>query len=92
MRCVSYTVPSRLIGERLRVHVYDDRLRAHVGSSLAVELPRIYPLPGKRRARRVDYRHVIEALVKKPRAFKNSVMRDELLPSASYRRAYQADP
>jgi transposase InsO family protein len=90
VRCVSYTVPSRLIGERLRVHVYDDRLRAHVGSSLAVELPRVYPLPGKRRARRVDYRHVIEALVKKPRAFKNSVMRDELLPSASYRRAYLA--
>ena len=90
VRCVSYTVPSRLIGERLRVHVYDDRLRAHVGSSLAVELPRIYPLPGKRRARRVDYRHVIEALMKKPRAFKNSVMREELLPSASYRRAYQA--
>ena len=90
VRCVSYTVPSRLIGERLRVHVYDDRLRAHVGSSLAVELPRVYPLPGKRRARRVDYRHVIEALVKKPRAFKNSVMREELLPIASYRRAYHA--
>lgn len=90
VRCVSYTVPSRLIGERLRVHVYDDRLCAYVGSSLAIELPRVYPLPGKRRARRVDYRHVIESLVKKPRAFKNSVMRNELLPSASYQRAYQA--
>lgn len=90
VRCVGYTVPSRLIGERLRVHLYDDRLRAYVGSSFVVELPRIYPLPGKRRARRVDYRHVIDSLVKKPRAFKNSVMRDELLPSASYRRAYQA--
>jgi hypothetical protein len=88
VRCVMYTVPSRLIGERLRVHIYDDRLRAFVGSTVAHEMPRVYPLPGKRRARRVDYRDVIESLVKKPRAFRSSIYRDELLPNATYRRAY----
>lgn len=88
VRCVMYTVPSRLIGERLRVHIYDDRLRAFLGSTVAHEMPRVYPLPGKRRARRVDYRDVIESLVKKPRAFRSSVYRDELLPNATYRRAY----
>lgn len=88
VRCVMYTVPSRLIGERLRVHVYDDRLRAFVGGALAHEMPRVYPLPGKRRARRVDYRDVIESLVKKPRAYRSSVYRDELLPNATYQRAY----
>jgi hypothetical protein len=90
VRCVTYTVPSRLIGERLRVHVYDDRLRAFVGSTLAQELPRLYPLPGKRRARCVDYRHVIESLVKKPRALRACIYRDELLPNATYQRSYAA--
>jgi len=89
VRCVTYTVPSRLIGERVRVHLYDDRVQAFVGGTLAVEMPRTYPLPGKRRARQVDYRHVIESLVKKPRAFRASIFREELLPSASYRRAYE---
>ena len=88
VRCITYTVPSRLIGERVRVHLFDDRLEGFIGSTHTFVLPRIYPLPGKRRARRVDYRHVIDALVKKPRAFLNSVYRDELLPTAAYQRAY----
>ena len=52
-------------------------------------MPRIYPLPGKRRARRVDYRDIIESLVKKPRSLRSSVYRDELFPNATYRRAYE---
>jgi hypothetical protein len=88
VRCVLYTVPSRLIGERLRVRLYDDRLVGYVGTHKAVSLPRVYPLRGKRRARYVDYRHVVESLVKKPRAFRSSVIRDALLPTGAYRRAW----
>lgn len=88
VRCILYTVPSRLIGERLRVRLYDDRLVGYVGTEQAVSLPRVYPLPGKRRARYVDYRHIVESLVKKPGAFRSSVLRDELLPTGAYRRAW----
>jgi hypothetical protein len=89
VRLVVYSVPARLIGERLRVHLYDDRLLCYAGTALALTLPRVYPKPGKRRARCIDYRHVISSLVKKPMAFYHSQLRDELLPSASWHRIWQ---
>src|ERR1700731_4844995 len=38
----------------------------------------------------VDYRHVIHALRKKPKALLNLVYRDQLFPRPSYARAFQA--
>lgn len=80
---VTYTVPSRLIGSRLLVHIYDDRLALFYGHELTLTLPRIYaqaPL----RARSVDYRHVIHSLAKKPNAFKSSLLRDDLIPLGDF--------
>lgn len=85
VRHVLYTVPSQLVGQRLRVHLYHDRLQCYVGQSLAVTLPRVYPAPGASRARRVDYRHVIHALAAKPQAFRRAQLRDDLLPNETYR-------
>lgn len=85
---VLYTVPSRLIGERLRVHLYHDRLVCYLGSQLIETLPRIYPEPGKTRARRVDYRHIIVSLSAKPQAFRYLRIRDDLLPNENYRRLW----
>lgn len=85
VRHVLYTVPSQLAGERLRVHLYHDRLHCYFGQSLAVVLPRVYPVSGASRARRVDYRHVIHALAAKPQAFRRAQLRDDLLPSRTYR-------
>jgi transposase InsO family protein len=89
VRLIVYSVPSRLIGERLRVHLYDDRLVCYLGATEVLTLPRIYASKGKRRARRIDYRHVIGSLVKKPRAFYRSQLRDDLLPSQEYRQIWQ---
>lgn len=80
---VTYTVPSRLIGAGLLVHIYDDRLALFYGHELTLTLPRIYaqaPL----RSRSVDYRHVIHSLAKKPNAFKSSLLRDDLIPSGDF--------
>lgn len=85
---VLYTVPSRLIGERLRLHIYDDRIEGYVGSQQAITLPRVYPLSHRHRARSVDYRHVIGQLVRKPQAFRYSQIRDDLLPNAAYRQIW----
>ncbi len=49
VRLVVYSVPARLIGERLRVHLYDDRLELFLGTEALLSLPRVYPAPGKRR-------------------------------------------
>lgn len=82
---VLYTIPSRLIGESLRVHIYDNRLDIYLGSTHTVTLPRVFVSDNKHRARRVDYRHVIESLERKPQAFRYSQLRDDLLPDKTYK-------
>ncbi|MEX2354165.1 MAG: IS21 family transposase [Gammaproteobacteria bacterium] len=84
-----YTVPSRLIGENVRVHLYHDRLQCFVGQTRVITVPRVYPSTPIGRARRIDYRHVIHSLAAKPQAFRFSQFRDELLPSAHYRQLWQ---
>jgi len=85
---VLYTVPARLVGETLRLHIYDDRINAYVGSALAHTLPRVYPVKTNQRARSIDYRHVIRQLVRKPQAFRYSQLRDDLLPNATYQQIW----
>jgi hypothetical protein len=85
---VLYTVPSRLIGERLRLHLFDERIEGYVGSVRAVTLPRVYAVSHERRARCIDYRHVIASLARKPQAFRYSQLREELLPNATYRQIW----
>lgn len=84
-----YSVPSRLIGEKLRIHLYHDRLECFVGQTRVITLPRVYPKAPEERARRIDYRHVIHALAAKPQAFRFSRLRDDLLPTLQYRRLWQ---
>lgn len=83
-----YSVPSRLIGERLRVHLYHNRLECFLGQTRALTLPRVYPATPEGRARRIDYRHIIHSLAAKPQAFRFSRLRDDILPSAQYRRLW----
>ena len=89
VRNVVYTVPARLVGERLRVQLYHDRLQCYLAQTLAITLPRVYPPPGASRARRIDYRHVIHALAAKPQAFRRAQLRDDLLPGSTYRQLWQ---
>ena len=85
---VLYSVPPRLVGERLRLHLYDDRIEAYVGSQRTHTLPRVQPLDHNHRARCIDYRHLIGQLVRKPQAFRYSQFRDDLLPNADYRQIW----
>jgi transposase len=85
---VLYTVPSRLIGTALLVHIYDERLALFHGHELTLTLPRLYA-QGSNRARCVDYRHVIHSLAKKPNAFRNSLLRDNLIPRGDFTLIWQ---
>ena len=82
---VFYTVPSRLIGHRLRVRLYDDRLEVFIGATLLMTLTRGRAPGTGKRAHVVDYRHVIHALRRKPMALLNLVYRDQLFPRDAYR-------
>ncbi|MGH7106882.1 MAG: IS21 family transposase [Acetobacteraceae bacterium] len=93
LRQVFYTVPSRLIGHRLRVRLYDDRVECWLGGSLVLTLPRgrrpAGPLPNCR-GHVVDYRHVIHSLRCKPMALLNLAWRDQLFPRQAFRAAWDA--
>ena len=82
----SYSVPSNLIGHRVRVHQYPDELRVFYGERLVERMPR---LRGDK-DRRIDYRHVIWSLVRKPYAFARYRYREELFPSLRFRAAWDA--
>jgi transposase InsO family protein len=82
---VLYTVPSQLIGERLRVHLFHDRIECFIAQTRVIELPRVYPTKSDGRARRIDYHHIIHSLAAKPQAFRFSQFRDDILPSDKYR-------
>lgn len=90
LRKVFYTVPSRLIGHRLRVRLHDDRLELFMGGTHLVTLPRGRAHADGRHDQVVNYRHVIHALRKKPMALLNLVYRDKLFPRPAYRRAFEA--
>ena len=93
LRHVFYTVPSRLIGHRLRIRLYDDRLDCFLGGTKVLTLPRGRRPAGAQHNRNghvVDYRHVIHSLRRKPMALLNLVYRDQLFPREAYRRSWEA--
>jgi hypothetical protein len=90
LRKVFYSVPSRLIGHRLRVRLYDDRLECFLGAMPLMTLRRGRPHRSGKHGHVVDYRHVIHALRRKPMALLNLVYRDQLFPRCAYRRAFEA--
>ena len=90
LRKVFYSVPSRLIGHRLRVHLYDDRLEGFQGSTPLFTLRRGRPDPSGKHGHVVDYRHVIHSLRRKPMALLNLVYRDQLFPRRAYALAFEA--
>jgi hypothetical protein len=90
LRKVFYSVPSRLIGHRLRVQLHDDRLECFLGSTHLITLRRGRRRSDGKNGHVVDYRHVIHALRRKPMALLNLVYRDQLFPRPAYRRVFEA--
>lgn len=82
-----YTVPSRLIGARLRLRVYANELVGYLGG---VEVVRLARWRGTGRGHVVDYRHVLASLKVKPGALPSLRYRDGLWPRPAYARAYEA--
>jgi hypothetical protein len=90
LRKVFYTVPSRLIGHRLRVRLYDDRLDVFIGGTHLMMLPRGRTHASGKHDQVVNYRHVIHSLRRKPMALLNLVYRNQLFPRQAYRRTFDA--
>jgi hypothetical protein len=82
----AYSVPSRLMGEWVRVRVYEDRIEVRFTDEIQLACERLRG----RNGRRIDYRHVIWSLVRKPGGFARYVYREEMFPSLAFREAYDA--
>lgn len=84
----AYSVPSRLIGCEVEVRQHPEVIEVFYRdrSKPTATMPR---LRGER-YHRIDYRHVIWSLVRKPGAFARYRYREELFPSLAFRRAYDA--
>ncbi|WP_143756882.1 Mu transposase domain-containing protein [Caballeronia glebae] len=88
VRNILYSAPSRLIGHRLKVRLYRDRLECFVAGTQVLEVPRGQRDPGTSRGRVIDYRHFIENLRRKPQAFAGYQFRDALFPREAYRQTW----
>jgi hypothetical protein len=82
----AYSVPSRLMGKWVRVRIFEDKIEVRFADVLELACERLLG----RNLRRIDYRHVIWSLVRKPGAFARYVYREEMFPSLIFREAYDA--
>lgn len=80
----TYSVHSRLIGEQVKVRVYADDLEVWYAQKRVDRFPRLRG----RGKHRVNYRHIIDWLVRKPGAFENYRYREDLFPTSHFRIAY----
>ena len=81
-----YSLPSRLIGHRVRVRIHANHLEVRYRGALVARPERVRGegLEG------IDYRHVVHSLLRKPGAFRRYVYREAMFPSMVFRRAYDA--
>jgi hypothetical protein len=78
----TYSVPSRLISYALRVDVYVQHIALWYGQKQLLTMPRLA------QGNLIDYRHIIDSLIRKPGAFAHYQYRECLFPSPCYRWAY----
>ena len=82
----TYSVSSRLMGEWVEVRLYVEHVEVWYAQK---EAERFSRLRGRKK-HRINYRHIIDWLVRKPGAFENYVYREELFPTSRFRMAYDA--
>jgi len=87
VKSIIYSVPSRLIGMTMKVHLYDDRLECFLGGDLVLRQER--QRRGKHHVSQIDYRHLIGQLSQKPGAFANYIYKEACFPTLAFRQAYE---
>ena len=81
----SYSVPTGLIGKRLTVYVREWTLEVYLGTQHIETLPRLIG----QKDHHVNYRHLIDTLLRKPGGFRNYRYREDLFPTLIFRQAWE---
>ncbi len=82
----TYSVPAQLMGHTVEARVHANLVEVRYRDQVVQTMPRLR----KEDEHRIDYRHVIGWLVRKPGAFARYRYREDLYPSVLFRRAYDA--
>jgi hypothetical protein len=80
----TYSVHSRLIGQELQARLYAERVEIWYAGTQVDTLPRLVG----RDKHKINYRHIIDQLVRKPGAFDNYRYREDLFPTSRFRMAF----
>jgi transposase len=81
----TYSVPSRLIGYQLRARIHAAEIELEYGGTVVERMERL-----RGEGHRIDYRHLVHSLIRKPGAFKRYVYREALFPTVVFRKAYDS--
>src|SRR5262245_17189070 len=82
----TYSVPAGLVGKIATAWVGEWEIAVWYGGRCWASMPRLTA----RDAHRVDYRHVVDTLLRKPGGFRDYRYRDDLFPTTVFRRAWEA--
>ena len=88
-KSVMYSVPSRLAGHLLKVRLHSSHIEAWLGGVKVFECERLYANASQRHPKRIDWRHMLPSLKRKPGAFARWVLRDAMFPRSEYARTWQ---
>jgi len=80
----TYSTHSRLVGETVKIRVYADELEIWYAQRHIETLPRLRGENGHC----INYRHLIDRLIRKPGAFENYCYKNDLFPTSQFRIAY----
>ena len=80
-----YSVPTSLIGQYVNVHIHEWHLEVYYQSRCILEVPRLI---GERQ-HRINYRHVITSLLRKPGGFRDYRYREALFPALVFQQAWE---
>jgi Mu transposase, C-terminal domain len=81
----TYSVPTSLIGKEVTVYVHEWSLDIYYAGQLLDTLPRLIG----QKSHHVNYRHLIDTLLRKPGGFRRYRFREDLFPQFIFRRAWE---
>lgn len=81
----TYSVPTSLIGKEVTVYIHEWSLDVYYAGQLVDTLPRLIG----QKSHRVNYRHLIDTLLRKPGGFRRYRYREDLFPRLIFRRAWE---
>lgn len=81
----SYSVPTSFIGQKVTVYVHEWSLDVYYAGQLVDTLPRLIG----QKSHHINYRHLIDTLLRKPGGFRRYRFREDLFPRLIFRRAWE---